>query len=104
MNYDREDDYLQRTSRDNSGTGVEQLQPSMEGDLYKSVVKQLQFIVKNNTCINKQIQKTTKESEVMNNKNMHAYMQAAVNVIFTQMHAKKGIKIFGERGIAAMIK
>ena len=45
-----------------------------------------------------------KESEVMNNKNTHAYMQAAVNVMFTYMNAKKGINIFYERCISAMIK
>ena len=45
-----------------------------------------------------------KESEVMNNKNTYAYMQAAVNVIFTQIHAKKRINIFGERDILAMVK
>ena len=45
-----------------------------------------------------------KESKVMNNKNTHAYMQAAVKMMFTHMHAKKGIKLFGESDISAMIK
>ena len=40
----------------------------------------------------------------MNNKNTHAYMQAAVKMMFNQMHAKKGIKLFGERYIAPTIK
>ena len=40
----------------------------------------------------------------MNNKNTHAYMKAAVNVMFMHMHAKKGIQFFGERDIAVMIK
>ena len=31
-------------------------------------------------------------------------MQATLYVMFMQMHAKKGIKLFGERGIAGMIK
>ena len=31
-------------------------------------------------------------------------MQAVSNVMFTQMHANKGIKLFYERSIAAMIK
>ena len=39
----------------------------------------------------------------MNNTNTHAYMQAVFNVIFTHIHAKKGIKLFGERAIAEMI-
>ena len=45
-----------------------------------------------------------KESEVTNNKNTHAYMQTAVNVMFRKMYAKKIINMFGERYIAAMIK
>ena len=40
----------------------------------------------------------------MNNTNKHTYMQAVSNVMFTQMHANKGIKLFYERSIAAMIK
>ena len=32
MHYDREGNYLRRTSRENSGTGVEWLQPSTEGN------------------------------------------------------------------------
>ena len=52
----------------------------------------------------KQIQEMMKESEMMNNTNKHAYMEAEVNVMFTQMHANKGIRLFGERDIAAMIK
>ena len=31
-------------------------------------------------------------------------MQAEVNVMFTYMHSNKGIKLFCERSIAAMIK
>ena len=31
-------------------------------------------------------------------------MQRCVNVVFTQMSASKGIKKFGERGLAAIIK
>ena len=45
-----------------------------------------------------------KEFEVMNNKNTHAYMQAEVNMLFTHMHAKKRVKLFGERDISALIK
>ena len=40
----------------------------------------------------------------MNNKNAHAYMQEAVNVMFMHMHSKKGIKMFGERDIVVMVK
>ena len=94
MYYDGEDDNLRRTNRKQSGTGVKRLQLSTEGELYESVSKQLQFIMDNNTCTKKKIQEMMKESEVMNNTNTHAYMQAEVNVMFTRMHAKKGIKLF----------
>ena len=40
----------------------------------------------------------------MNNTNTHTYMQAVVNVMFTQINAKKLIDMFGERAIAEMIK
>ena len=39
-----------------------------------------------------------------NNKNTHVYMQAAANVMFTQIHANKAITLFGERAIVDMIK
>ena len=39
MHYDREENYLQRTIRENFGTGVEKLQPSTEVNSYNSVIK-----------------------------------------------------------------
>ena len=104
MHYDREDEIFERTSRDNDGTVVELLQPSTEGKLYKCVSKQLQFLMNNDTCMKKKIQETMKESEVVNNINTHALMQSVVNMMFRKIHAKKGIKLFGERSIAEMIK
>ena len=79
------------------------LQPSMKGKSYKSVSKKLQFFVKNDACTNKQIQETMKESKAVNNKNTRAYIQAVVKLMFTQIHAKKVINIFGERDILEMI-
>ena len=76
----------------------------MEEGSYKSVSNQLQFFMMNDKCMKKKIQETMKESEAMNNKNTHLYMQTAVNMMFTQMHAKKGIKMFGERYIEEIIK
>ena len=61
----------------------------MEGKLYKSVNKQLQFLMNNNTCAKKQKKEMMKQFELKNNTNTHAYMQAEVNMMFTQMHAKK---------------
>ena len=34
----------------------------------------------------------------------HNYMAVATNVMFTQISAHKGIKMFGERAVAALIK
>ena len=75
----------------------------MEGNSYKSVSKQLKHFMKNDTFMKKQIQETMKESGI-NNTNTHAYMLTAVNMVFTQMHVNTGIKLFGERTIATMIK
>ena len=44
-----------------------------------------------------------KELEVTNNKNTNAYMQAELNVMFMKINTKKGIKLFGEMAIDAMI-
>ena len=95
IHFDIQGEYFKRTSRDNTETGVEQLQPRMEGNSYKSVSRKLQFLMKNYTCMNKTNIKRIKESEVMTNINTHSYMQAEVKVIFTQIHSKKGINMFG---------
>ena len=55
----------------------------MEVKSYKSVSKQLQFLMKIDTCVKKQIQKMIEESEVRNNTNTYAYMQEAVDAMFT---------------------
>ena len=44
-----------------------------------------------------------KESDMMNNTNTHACMQAEVNLVFTHMHKNKVIKFFGEISIAEII-
>ena len=50
-----EENNLRRTSRENSGTGVELLKPSMEGKSYNSVIKQIKFLMKNDKYEEKQI-------------------------------------------------
>ena len=45
-----------------------------------------------------------KESKGMNNKIIHAYIQAAVNAMFPYMYAKKGIELFAERVLSVMIR
>ena len=38
------------------------------------------------------------------NQDMDTYYSLACDVMFTQMNAKKGIKLFGERAVASMFK
>ena len=83
MHCDGEDKYFKINNRENSVTGVEQLQPRMEGKSYNSVSKKLQFLMNNDVCMKKKIQEMMKESEVTNNTNTHAYMQESVNVMLT---------------------
>ena len=56
MHYDGEDNDFRRTSKENSGTGVEWLRPSTEGKSYNSVSKKLQFLMNNNSCMKEKIQ------------------------------------------------
>ena len=60
MHYEIEDDNLRRMSRNNFGTGVEQLKPRTEGNSYKSMSKKIQLFMKNDTCTKKQTQETMK--------------------------------------------
>ena len=83
MHYDGEGNDLRRMRRENYVTGVEVLQPSMEGKSYNSVSKQIEFLTNNYTCVKKKIQELMKWSDMTNNKNTHAYMKAAANVMFT---------------------
>ena len=61
----------------------------MEEKSYKTVGKQLQFIIKNDMFTKKQIEETMEKIRVMNNANTYVYMQAAVNVMFIKIHANK---------------
>ena len=76
----------------------------MEFNAYKSLSKQIQFLMNNDTSVKKQIQETMKEFNMMNNTNIRAYMKAEVNVMSTQIHKNKGIKLFGKRAILEVIK
>ena len=76
----------------------------MEVKSYNSVIRQLQFLMNNDTFVKKKIQEIMKLSDIMNNTNTHVYTQAAENMFFIQICAKKGIHFFGERAIVAMIK
>ena len=79
-----------RPRRANAGSGVERLNPSFVGKIYHSK-KTSQFT-----------QYDSKNED--NHDETKTYMNRAVGVLFTQMTAKRGIKLFGERAIAAMTK
>ena len=70
--YDGEDNNLQRNIRENYRSWAELLNPRTEGKTYKSLIKQLQFIMNNDKSLNKNIQEMMKESETKNNTNTHA--------------------------------
>ena len=44
------------------------------------------------------------ETKKKNTFDVETSIKAAVNVMFTQMQATQGFKLFGERAVAAMIK
>ena len=54
----------------------------MEVKSYNSVIRQLQFLMNNDTSVKKQIQEIMKLSDIMNNTNTHVYTQAAENMFF----------------------
>ena len=62
----------------------------------------------NNTCVgakySQAIQFLAQREQSKKDKTMGNYMNKLVNVMFTQMNAKKGMKLFKERAVAAMIK
>jgi hypothetical protein len=78
-----------RPVRNLAGRGVSRLQMTFDGKSY-SHTKQRQFLM-------------MKEKYDINH-DMDSYQSIAHNVMFTQMSAKKGIKLFGESAVAAMFK
>ena len=77
-----------RPSRSNAGKGVEKLNMIFKGKHYPSVTKKQLLMLKNNNIT----------------ENKDSYFDKAIGVMFTQMSAKEGIKQFGEKAIAAMVK
>ena len=75
-----------RPRRTTAGRGVRRLEPRHGVKSYRS--RAFQFLQQ-------------KESE---RNNVHNYLKISSEVMFVQMSAKKGIKQFGERAVAAMIK
>jgi hypothetical protein len=78
-----------RPVRSNAGTGVNRLEMSFDGKMYTHS-KHRQFLMMK--------EKYNKANDFDN------FQTIANSVMFTQMNAKKGIKLFGERAVAAMFK
>ena len=99
-NYNRE-----RPVRANAGRGVQRLEMNFRGKRY-ATRKAKQFIMKK---INKG-KKIAREQgrndllESFDDDNIKWLLNKAVDIVFTQMSAKQGIKKFGERAVAAIIK
>ena len=70
----------------------------------KSMSKQPQFIMNIDTCIKKKYKQKCNKLRLLIIKDIYVYMQTALIVVYTQIHAKKVIKLFGERDIAAKKK
>ncbi len=86
-------EHRKRPTRANAGTGVDRLNiGSFKGKTYKA--RALQFVMEKEHAKNVLIEKLTSRG----------YSKITNGVMFTQMNANKGIKMFGERAIAAMIK
>ena len=79
---------VRRSTRSNRGRGVDRLVMNTKGKKYRSKQAQ-QYLLK----------KVLKKRGMTSN-----IAQIATKVMFTQMSAKKGIKMFGEHAIAAMFK
>ena len=84
----------QRPNRENSGQGISCLEPKFTGKTYDDVKKKEQFLMDENKH----------ETKKNNTFDVETSIKAAVNVMFTQMQATRGFKLFGERAVAAMIK
>ena len=76
-----EENYNTRPRRTNAGTGVDRLQMSFDGKAYTHG-KERQFLIV--------------DEDYNKDKDMNTYYSIACDVMFTQMSAKKGIKMFGE--------
>ena len=89
--------------------GITRLQMDPKGKTYKEY-QQKQFLITSRKRRQSHKRKQKKYVQLFMQKQKtfkhtsDVYMQRAVDVIFTQMSAKKGLKKFGEKAVAAMIK
>ena len=81
-------------NRENDGQGISRLEPTFTGKTYDAVKKKVQFLMDENKY----------ETKKKNTFDVETSIKSAVNVMFTQIQATQGFKLFGERAVAAMIK
>ena len=84
----------QRPNIENAGQGISRLEPTFTGKTYDDVNKKIQFL----------IDEKKHETKKKNSFDVETSIKASMNVMFTQMQATRGFKLFGERAVAAMIK
>lgn len=98
------DENSRYTFRTNRGAGFERLSPRKQGKSHDTVLKQ-QYTMSNPSIVRKvsrkrQFGQMRKREQLLSKGLMHR----AMHVLLTQMHASRGIKLFGERAVAALIK
>ena len=74
---------------ENTGPGVEPIEMSFDGKSYSHNTHWQFIMIKEKYNVNEDV---------------YTYQSLFHKVIFTQMNSKKGIKLLGERAIAAMFK
>ena len=84
-----------RPRRANAGLGVQRIEPATQGQSHHDRRVQLAMKVMNKTML---------ESERTKTFDTQGAYKRAVKVMFTQMSAHKGIKLFGGKAISAIIK
>ena len=78
---------------ENSGTGINRLEPTLSGKTHDTINKKLQCLMKEQ-----------KKHNINHDFDVEVGIKYATMVMFTQIWASKGIKISGERAIAAIFK
>ena len=101
-----------RPRRENAGAGISRLEVKFGGKTYDDVKTQFtqkKEILASGRWSNRKrmryaLQLLRKARESDGKDTFNGYMNVALNVMFTQMTAKRGIKLFGEEAIAAIYK
>ena len=80
----------QRPNRENDGQVIARIDPTFTGKTYDDVKNKVQFLT----------DKNKHDTKKKNTFDVETSIKAAVNVMFTQIQATRGFKLFGERAVA----